>query len=253
MHRISSTVLIVFSALFLSQAVYAQPQPDQGQDKEVLILRGEVLDARFEPIPETEGYFKILIRFKLEFVNTGKLPALIVTDGLPFFRRQVITLNSGSLDKEIILNDEPGVSSLSDEAGWRSLRTRLDKPSPPKDLVTVIAPGGKWESENSTVVRGTVKLGKKHYAKPFQAYPTSLDWFTTISPVYIRFQVEFWSALTEKRPDQRSMPFGHKLRKRWKSYGDLQLGSVLSEPIRLDLPGVDGSGSAVSPDPQIDR
>jgi len=64
-----------------------------------------------------------------------------------------------------------------------------------------------------------------------------VDWqiLEEASPVWLRLECDTWPQNVERPLLNGKFRLGGELRKRWKSIGELQLDSVESEPVKLDL------------------
>jgi hypothetical protein len=63
-----------------------------------------------------------------------------------------------------------------------------------------------------------------------------LESLRKIPSLYLSVESQFWPVIVEKPEHRADRPFGHKLQKRWRAYGILQLEPIVSEPMLIKLP-----------------
>lgn len=144
----------------------------------------------------------------------------------PVFLGKTIARTS-DFDGTGIILDEFGGPSNDYSDRWTILRKKLDKPSPPEDVTTILRPGDVWKftSEVAILIGREEKVGSK---------PT-LEYYKSVSPVWLKTKYELWSFNIDPRGNNRGTRTASKLKKRWASYGTLLMEYAISEPIELDF------------------
>src|SRR5271157_578777 len=230
--------LVILVVLFLPKVCHPQMQSNKSFPESPLILRGRAIVSGLRLSSVSKEDIDVLIELKLEWVNEGKEPAIVVVDSLPTFRHWILTRDSGPLTENNLVYEEFGGENLSEEAEWRRLRFQLDRPTPLKDKVRILAPGEKWAFELSGSMTFPIKFDAKAIPHPPAIWETisSLESLRKIPSLYLRVESQFWPVIIEKPEHHADRPFGHKLQKRWRAYGILQLEPIVSEPMPLKLP-----------------
>jgi hypothetical protein len=201
-----------------------------------VIITGVVKNAKAIPSPAPKDSVAVLITLTIRIENKGDIPVLFLTDHLPGFPRLILTKDSGPVTESNILFENYGGPTLTMEAEWKSLRKALDLRLPPTEKVKVLGPHLSWELESETVLR----VPTSYRSFIIGGQPASWESLQKASPVFLRFEAQFWSVSIEKPPKGEKFPFGHMLQRRWRKVGELQLDPVLTQPMSLSLPP-DGS------------
>src|SRR5271157_1675280 len=224
----SFKTLVILGVLLLPKQILTQAHTDERSEGPPLILRGQVLESRMEPSPVPSEFAILVVKIRVDFVSRGKVPVIFLTDSLPGVLEVTLTKNPDPVNDENVLYHEPGGESLSEEAEWRRLRSELDRPTLPRNRVAVIQPGEKWVMETELWLRpDTITVW---------GVPSSLAILKNAPSLFLRVEYLFWPYIIEKPPYRADRPFGHKLQKRWRAYGMLQLEPIVSEPMPLKLP-----------------
>jgi hypothetical protein len=93
-------------------------------------------------------------------------------------------------------------------------------------------PNERWTFNDSVIIfLSTEAETKSSFSKN-----ASLKSVQEASPVWLRVNYQVWPLNLEPPSNDRTqMTFGHKLQKRWRDLGLLQLDGIRSEPILLDV------------------
>jgi hypothetical protein len=211
------------------QLVFGQ-SGSSGSGASPLVLRGRVLSVKDETLSNA-SFVAVTATLRLEFVNAGGSPVILLTDRSPLCVGATLTRSSGAALGDNILFDEYRGPSVSTSPDWGVFRATLDQQKPPARLVQIIKPGESWATESLVVLRPPIKLERYRVDRP----PVAWQILKESSPVWLRLKCDVWPQNVERRPTSGKVVFGHELQKRWRHFGELQLNSLVSEPIELDL------------------
>jgi hypothetical protein len=210
-------------------ALCASPAGAQGGDGARggggLTLRGSIRSVTFEEDASTD-FVRLELRYEL--VNTGQTAAIIwkhepVFTGLTLAR-------APSFAPEEVLDAYRGGPSISTAPSWAEARKALDQPQPPAGLTEILPPNASSSFDASVHIVCPKEPAGGSLRRP------SLKELREAGTVWLRVYYQMWSWNLE--PDvrrQTELNFGRELQRRWKSFGELRLEDVYSEPIRLDL------------------
>jgi hypothetical protein len=206
-----------------------------------LEMRGQVLDSRCHEA--ANGTVACAIDLDLEFINNGSRPAILLRPfGEHVFWFGGKTLAVRQDGREHLVHDTGAWPSVYPFAEYRELADKLDKPTPPPDVTTILLPGGTWRwrktithtfpKENTCSTSVGLELGWR-------------DIRAFSSPALLRVSFEMWPFNVENFKPR----LGQELRRRWREYGDLYLqeehgrygfAHITSEAIEWDLRRVEG-------------
>jgi hypothetical protein len=163
--------------------------------------------------------------------------APVVTDALLF--------DSEPPDKEVskerAIQDSPGGASVDDSPRWSQLRQALDLSVPPGSKIKTLAPGEEW------TLRIAVAFGfpvREQDARRRDPRTSAWKDIARLATVWCSVRCDFWPANLEiGTEDRMNGTFGRELRRRWRPYGLLQLDSVYTRPVLLDLSGAPKLGA----------
>lgn len=114
--------------------------------------------------------------------------------------------------------------SINRSPHWANLQKQLNTSSPPPGLTRILSSGESISFDRTT----TISIYKKGL------YQASWQEILAFSPVWLQVELDmFPSNLDRTSLSQKS--FGKKLKKKWSSFGVLQIDVLKSAPIRLDL------------------
>jgi len=230
MLKISACTLISLSLMVVGS--YAQQDSNTQSAQAHLVIRGVVRGSKLMPSPSPEEFAVICVSLNLEIENEGDAPALFLTDYLPRFPKIILTSDSKPISEQNILFEDYNGPSLSEEAEWRRLRSTLDHPLSPPGIVTDVAPRMSWKEDPDYVFRVPVKRRSSFIG----GHSASWESLQNASPVFVRFEAQFWPLEVEKMPRPDKLKLGRKLQKRWQKVGFLQLNPVMTQPMLLNLP-----------------
>jgi hypothetical protein len=197
-----------------------------------LRLRVQVLGVEVEEISPHTYVAPVNVKLRLEFLNVGRKPVILLTDHAPLCPRAMLTRDAESASGGNLLFDQyAGPADQSRSPEWTEFRKALDQQSPPSALVRILQPGERWVTESFSVLRPPIKFENYRVDRP----PVSWQILKEASPVWLRLECDTWPRNVERPPLDGRFRLGSKLRKRWKRSGELQLDSVESEPVKLDL------------------
>ena len=167
----------------------------------------------------------------MEFVNVGLRP-IILLQREPLFPGGALARKPEDFEVGKVLAADAGWPSNEVSNEWATLRSHLDKPSPPADDTRLLMPGQSWPLETS--VQLVVPTDPKKYISSRKK--ETLATIQQLSPVWLRVVCEVWPWNVEPLNAHRNqLKFGHKLQKRWKDVGLLWLDVIYSEPIMIDM------------------
>jgi hypothetical protein len=229
-------VLVVGSFVYI-QLVFGQSQ-SRNPEAESVILRAKVLSVRDEVLPRA-SVVAVTATLKLEFVNTGERPVILLINRSPLCVGTTLTRSAGPALGDNILFDEYRGPSANTSPDWKVFRTTLDQPKPPAGLFQIIKPGESWATDSFVVLRPPIKLERYRVDRS----PVSWQILKESSPVWLRLRCDVWPLNVERQPTSGELRFGRELQRRWKDFGELQLNSLVTEPIELDLRERDQSDS----------
>jgi hypothetical protein len=225
-------ILILLSAISMGFAlltVDVAAQSTSGQGSKVLRLRGRVESVQVKEIDRSSAL--IDIKLKLELANIGTIP-IILLQREPLIPGGALARKPEDFEAGNLLAGDAGWPSNDISSEWTTLRSNLDKPSPPSDETRLLMPGKSWPVDTS--VRLVVPTDPSKYTSSRKK--ESLATIQQLSPVWLRVVCEVWPWNVELlNADRHQLKFGHKLQERWKGTGLLWLDEIYSEPIMLDV------------------
>jgi len=233
-------VALVVGSFTCIQLVFSQSQ-SRNSEAESVVLRAKVLSVRDEVVPMA-SVAAVTATLRLEFVNAGRGPVILLISRSPICAGTTLTRSARPALGDNILFDEYRGPSVSTSPDWEVFRTNLDQPKPPVGLFQIIKPGESWATDSFVVLRPPIKIERYRVDRP----PISWQMLKESSPVWLRLKCDMWPLNVEHQPTPEKTRFGHELQKRWQDVGELELNSLESEPVELDLRQ---RGQADSPKP----
>ena len=222
-------MLSAISAGFALLTSNVAAQSTSGQDSKVLTLRGRVESVQVKELDRSSALIEI--KLKMELVNTGLRP-IILLQREPLIPGGALARKPEDFGAGKLLASDAGWPSNDISAEWETLRSNLDKPSPPSDETRLLRPGESRPIE--TTVKLVVPTDPSKYTSSRKK--ESLATIQQLSPVWLRVVCELWPWNVEPlNADRNQLKFGHKLQERWKDTGLLWLDEIYSEPIMLDM------------------
>jgi hypothetical protein len=217
-------VLIMLSAIsagFALLTVSAVAQGTPSQSSKALTLRGKIESVQVKEIDQSSALVEI--KLKMELVNAGVKP-IILLQREPLFPGGALARKPEDFEVGNLLAGDAGWPANDVSAEWATLRSKLDKPSPPADETRLLKPGESWPLETS--VRLVVPTDPSKYTSSRKK--ESLSTIQQLSPVWLRVVCEVWPWNVEPlNADRNQLKFGHKLQARWKDAGLLWLDENL--------------------------
>lgn len=198
-------------------------QRSSHENTRLLSLSGKIVES--EIVDDGSDSVKIKLKLKLDFKNIGSKPALILKRGPEMVERKFIATPADATEKEylFLLQAYP---SIDRSLQWEELRKRIDKSSPPSDVIRQLSPGEIWTLETTDWF---------YISKKTNLDPKSRPWGDILqaSPVWLQVTFQMWAVNIEPRVDPNNLEFGKKLQRRWRQAGELQLENLTSEPMLL--------------------
>jgi hypothetical protein len=222
---VTAGLLVLAAALIVAAR---SPERDSGEGP--VVLRAAVVGLKEEVVPN-RSVVAVTAGLRLQFANVSTRPVIILTDRAPLCIGATLTRDAGPARGDNILFEDYRGLSFSEAPEWIALRANLDQASPRIGPLQIVAPGASWDTDSFVVLHPPIKLEHYRMDRP----PASWQLLKDSSPVWFRLRCDFWPLNLEPRPTSGRPAFGDKLRKRWQSVGDLQLGSIVSEPTKLDI------------------
>jgi len=223
------TTLSAISTGFALLMVNVAAQNTSGPASKVLTLRGRVESVQVKEIDRTSAL--IDIKLKLELANIGTKP-IILLQREPLIPGGALARKPEDFEAGNLLAGDAGWPSNDISSEWTTLRSNLDKPSPPADETRLLMPGESRPVDTSVRLVVPTDPGKYTSSRKKESLAT----IQQLSPVWLRVVCEVWPWNVEPLNSERSqLKFGHKLQERWKDAGLLWLDEIYSEPIMLDL------------------
>lgn len=183
------------------------------------------LTGKISDVNRSETSASVTVRLKLQFEvkNVG-------TETLIFWNRSssdtmgeagvvgVTISRSGSFDEPDIIGRNSSLPGNLYGEAWSTLRTTLDKLTPPPNATVVLEPGRSWTFASDAALG----VSKDKLAD---------------SMVWIKLRYASWSPNIELKGKHRAseLVFGRALQKRWETTGYLVLEELVSEPIEVQL------------------
>ncbi len=208
--------------------------PAYEQDSKNLALRGKVVSVEIIDYTASAASALIIVRLKLEIVNTGARP-LILLKTPPLFVGAALGRKPEDFSIEDLFSSKDLTydylgPAISKSPEWAVMRMRLDQPSPPLNLTRILKSGQSWRLKTTVAI--SVPTDLKRYT--FSRRKETLQALLQASPVWIQALGETWPPDlwdTEKY----KVGFGRELQQRWKDKGLLWIDGLRSEPMLLDL------------------
>lgn len=187
-------------------------------------LRGTILKS--DVSDDDWGNVRLTIKLRLTFTNESSEKVLLLKRDLEVVDRAIIVNRSVS-DSADYLVRRASYPAIDQGKRWQSLQKEINKPSPPP-IVRVLAPDETWSVEITDWFQISRTQSVNPSDKPWSVIRES-------APIWLLVTFEWWPKNMEPGDDREELEFGKMLRHRWQKYGELQLGSITSEPIKLDL------------------
>jgi hypothetical protein len=228
MKRTTFLILLLAIGLSFTQtlAIGACKRSVEGEETTMLKLQGQVVEFRL--LDEDRHKIRFAVRLKLTFANDGAEPIILLKQrfevGAEMLARSCEEASSGKF-----LYTSTHWSSVSQSPEWASWRQHLDTKSPALDLMAVLRQG----QSISVDVETALNIEK---AGSFDKTNKSWAEIRRSSTVCLLVEVQTWPTNLEPNHNPQSQEFGEALRRRWRSFGALQLERLRSEPIPLTFP-----------------
>ena len=220
-------------SLFVTFASQVMAQKNsEGANKNTpysVTLRGQIKGIELRDV--TASGVTIVVKLKLEARNDGAKPVIFLEDDSPQITGATLTKSPSDPFTKALVANHWG-PSVDTSAKWSNLRRSLDKASPPRDMVRVLAPNETWWLEKEVYISVPTEAGNHSYFPKRASFETIQEY----SAVWLHVNCQVWPLNVEPSSNDRSkLKFGRALQRRWKDVGLLWLDSIYSEPIMLDL------------------
>jgi hypothetical protein len=184
------------------------------------VVDGEITDDGSENV-------KVTMKLRIEITNTGPKPALILEKEPLIVDRRIVAIPSDAT-KDTYLFRFQSLPSIGRSPEWEELQNNINKPVPPPDLISKLAPNETWKVEFTEWF---------YIGKETNIDPNSKPWSVVrqASRVWHQITIQMWSRDIETNADRKKLRFSKMLQSRWRKYGDLQLENLTSKPIPLDF------------------
>ena len=192
-----------------------------------LVLRGEVVKTELYRVGQ-ENYYRV--KLKVEFENTGEKPIILLLGTYGKTKPWWILSASFSFSIEdalagkLFFGGASRPANSSSMPSWRRLRRQLSTRVPPRSVTRLIRPKERFVSYTFAGVS-----------------ISDMDKVASKSLVWLRVLMEMWplnldGPSRQHQESQNSATFGEKLKQSWQKSGELWLATILSEPIRFEMP-----------------
>lgn len=191
----------------------------------LLSLSGRIVEGKITD--DEANNVKVELKLILEIRNIGSKPALI-------FRREpvvvdrIIFATSSAVKSSKYLYRGLSLPSIARNQEWEEIQKRINKASPPSDLIRELVPNETWMLETTDWF---------YISKSANLDPDSKSWSSIrqASPVLLQLTLAMWSADIEPNVDRGALKFSKMLQRRWRELGILQLENLVSEKMILDF------------------
>jgi hypothetical protein len=198
-------------------------QSPSNQKPRLLYLSGRVVEGEITDAGRND--VRITLKLSLDIKNVGSKPALILNREPVIVEDKIIASPADTTEDRhlFLLQTFPSIARNTE---WEELQKRIDKPSPPPDLIRELAPD---ETLTLEVERWF------HISKESNLDPNSKAWdiIRQTSPAWLQVTLQIWSGDIEPNVDRSKLKFSKMLKRRWAQVGELQLEGLTSEPMPL--------------------
>lgn len=225
---IAAVLLLLSSLTDAGRSIKGAASMKKERDKSLLSLRGRVSDVKL--VRENDDSIVFDVTLNLEFTNNSDKPVITLHREF-WIGAKTLARSPEDAAAYKYLYASSHWPSISASPEWGGLRQRLDQPSPPPDLMSVLAAGETLPYK----ARVTLYVEK---AGSFDKTSQKWDTIKQASPVWLQVTLEMWPINIEPRVDPENPAFGKMLQQRWQQYGELQIDRLTSESMNLDLANV---------------
>jgi hypothetical protein len=203
------------------------------KSSDFLSLSGQVAEGKVTD--DGANDVKVELKLRLEIKNMGSKPALIFRREPVVLERKIFTASSDSeAEKNKYLYRLQTIPSIARNQEWEQIQRRINKASPPPDLIRELAPNENWALELTTWFYISKSANLDRDSKPWSSIRQA-------SPVLLQLTLAMWSADIEANVDRGALKFSKMLQRRWREQGNLQLDSLVSEKMILDFSSLTSS------------
>jgi hypothetical protein len=191
----------------------------------LLSLSGRIAEGKITD--DGANDVKVELKLSLEIKNIGSKPALIFRRK-PVVIDRIIFATSSVVESNKYLYRLQTIPSIARNQEWEQIQRRINKASPPPDLIRELVPNENWALEVTTWF---------YISKSANLDPDSKPWSSIrqASPVLLQLTLAMWSADIEPNVDRGALKFSKMLQRRWRELGNLQLENLVSEKMILDF------------------
>lgn len=198
--------------------------------------KGLLVEAKVSKlIKEIQGNSEriaVTVSLIIEFVNNSEQPIIMLTQKCPYCPQVILTRTQDPAVGENILYDLYRGPSISKSSEWENFRSVINQSIPPQGIFKVLKPRERWSRDIDYTM--SLPINK---LESYRADRPAVDWDVILKnpTVWLRFGCDVWPFNVESDPWAEEFRLGNELQKKWLKYGLLQLDSVVSEPIELNL------------------
>ena len=232
---------VLLSILLFSLSLSLSAQKANDAESSGLSLVGMVKKIEAEKVARkgiSYPYYETTVIVAATLTNSGTR-AIILLDKKPDLKRAILSKagykspNEGSDNLAEYLGWYYASSEFMDAKRWAALTENYDKPSPPSHLTHTLQPGDSLDFETVFSFRLPVTFEYEGFGF---LKPQSFSFIKQISPVELTLEYRTWSTVSlSKEYEGKSRKFIAKLRKRWKSEGDLTTENITVKSIPIDF------------------
>lgn len=190
-----------------------------------LKLQGRVIGIKL--LNEDQHQIRFGLQLTLKFVNEGNERFILLKQSFDIVA-EMLAANCEAGKEGAYLYVSTHGSSVSLAPEWTRWRQHLDTQSP-SNLLSVLAPGESLSFDANT----TINIEKNG---SFDRRNKSWDEIRRSPTVCLLVEVQTWPTNLEPKHNPETPEFGEALRSRWRSFGELQLSPLTSEPMKLAFP-----------------
>ena len=195
------------------------------EDPAFVKVRGEVTDLHL--LEEDRGMISWELKLKLKIVNEGTKSAILLRQDLQI-GSVMLAENAQCATGGDYIYKRAAWPSVYTGPEWERWRKQVDSAEPKSSHTWILIPGQSMSFDARTVL---------NIEKGGNFDRTNKRWEEIRNNTRcLQVQIKPWPVNLEPNHDPQKPEFGEALRDRWRSFGELQLSILTSEPIPLTFP-----------------